>query len=88
MYRPCIDTSIFDRLQAIPLNGLARIRDGTRIGEANMHAARREPRPPGITKGHSGPSEDLVRRLKFLKAAHEADRPRRATVTCAQMPVD
>ena len=40
------------------LNGLARFGDSTPRGEANVHAARREPRPPGITKGHFGDASD------------------------------
>ena len=47
------------------LNGLAQFRDGTPHSKANVYAARREPRTPGIAKTGSGRQKQAVNTISF-----------------------
>ena len=56
-------------LAPLSLNGVARFWDGTPERETGARAARREPRSPGITRGHQDPALRGVALLRRLSAA-------------------
>ena len=54
------------------LHGISRIRDGMPLWDANVHAARREPLPPGIAKARAYASFSVIGGLWLILAAATA----------------